>query len=44
MREEKFLQSFGRETEGKRLYATARSRWKNHISMDLKEIKWEVVD
>jgi hypothetical protein len=43
MREGK-LSKLRRKTGGHRHYERTRNIWKNHISMDLKEIQWEVVD
>ena len=36
--EERFIQGFGGETEGKRPLGTSRSTWEDNIKMDLQEV------
>jgi hypothetical protein len=43
-RNEKFIQDFGRKSEGKRPFGIQRRRWENNIRMDLRDIGWEGVN
>ena len=36
--EERCIQDFGRETEGKRPFGKPRLRWEDNIKIDLKEV------
>jgi hypothetical protein len=42
-RDEKRIQFFSEETEGKRPLRTIRYRWKDNIRFDLKKIGWEIL-
>jgi hypothetical protein len=43
-KEEKFIQSPGGKSEGKRLLEEPQNIWEDNIKMDLNEIEWEGVD
>jgi hypothetical protein len=42
--EKKIIQGFGGKTRRKETLGRPRSRWKNRIGMDLREIGWEVLN
>ena len=42
--EEKLVQVFGGETQGKRPLGRSRQRWDDHIKMDLHEVEWGGMD
>jgi len=43
-RDEKYIQSFGRKPEATRPLRRIRRRWEDNVTMDLREVRWEVVD
>jgi len=43
-RDENCIRNLGRKREGKRSPGRRSRRWEDNVRMDLREIRWEVVD